>query len=138
MQTFVPYSDFMGSVGCLDSKRLGKQRVEAFQIINALNGKSKGWVSHPATVMWTGCVPALTQYMRCCIIEWINRGFKNTMQIPEENWDFQNPWWIGDMRVHLSHRSNLLRKEPDHYTPFGWKVPNDMPYFWPGEKFRVI
>ena len=36
MQTFLPYPNFADSLDCLDYRRLGKQRVEAFQIINAL------------------------------------------------------------------------------------------------------
>jgi hypothetical protein len=37
MQTFMPYSDFEKTARCLDNKRLGKQRVEAWQILNTLN-----------------------------------------------------------------------------------------------------
>ena len=33
--------------------------------------------------------------------------------------------------MHASHRSNLLRKEPAHYTQFGWTEPPDLPYVWP-------
>jgi hypothetical protein len=45
------------------------------------------------------------------------------------------PSWIGDEAVHLSHRSNLLAKEPDFYRPllqplFGAE-PEDLPYVWP-------
>jgi hypothetical protein len=40
------------------------------------------------------------------------------------------PWW-GDERLHASHRSNLLRKDPAHYGRFGWAEPPDLPYFWP-------
>lgn len=36
MQTFLPYPSFEESAKCLDAKRLGKQRVEAWQIYNAL------------------------------------------------------------------------------------------------------
>lgn len=32
MNTFLPYADFQKSAQCLDNKRLGKQRVEAWQI----------------------------------------------------------------------------------------------------------
>lgn len=36
MQTFLPYPSFTHSLACLDNKRLGKQRVEAKQILMAL------------------------------------------------------------------------------------------------------
>ena len=35
MQTFLPYDNFEESASVLDWKRLGKQRVEAMQIVNA-------------------------------------------------------------------------------------------------------
>ena len=54
MQTFLPYKTFKQSAQVLDNKRLGKQRVEAYQILRALCGESKGWVHQPATVMWRG------------------------------------------------------------------------------------
>ena len=38
MQTFLPYKSFTKSAQVLDYKRLGKQRVEAMQIFNALTG----------------------------------------------------------------------------------------------------
>lgn len=41
------------------------------------------------------------------------------------------PPWMGDERVHASHRSNLLRKEPVFYGQYGWSEPSSLPYFWP-------
>lgn len=38
MQTFLPYSNFTSSAFVLDSKRLGKQRVENMQLMSALTG----------------------------------------------------------------------------------------------------
>ena len=47
MQTFLPYSSFDLTMECLDYRRLGKQRVEAFQILRALRGETDGWTNHP-------------------------------------------------------------------------------------------
>jgi hypothetical protein len=41
------------------------------------------------------------------------------------------PPWLGDERLHASHRSNLLRKDPEHYGQFEWTEPDDLPYWWP-------
>ena len=41
MQTFLPYTDFRKSLESLDNKRLGKQRVEAYQIISAITGRTR-------------------------------------------------------------------------------------------------
>ena len=133
MQTFLPYTDFAGSAACLDRQRLGKQRVESFQILRALRGESKGWTNHPATQMWRGFESALEQYMRCCIVEWVRRGYKNNMLVPAESWSFENPWWLGEPAFHASHRSNLIRKMPEHYGTFGWDQNPNIPYWWPSE-----
>ena len=39
VNTFLPYPDFVKSAKALDYKRLGKQRVEAWQILRALRGE---------------------------------------------------------------------------------------------------
>lgn len=40
--TFLPYPDIKKSVKCLDNQRLGKQRVEAYTIVNSIFGIKKG------------------------------------------------------------------------------------------------
>jgi hypothetical protein len=69
MQTFLPYPDLKKSFEVLDYRRLGKQRVEAMQILNILlsDKKSGGWVNHPAVKMWRGYEDALCVYMNMCI-----------------------------------------------------------------------
>ena len=133
MQTFLPLPSKGQSVRCLDSKRLGKQRVEAMQILKALNGdysKTGAWVNHPATKMWRGYESALTFYKDLCIEEWIRRGFKNTMPYKKEH-TAKMPPWFGDSEFHASHRSNLIRKDAEFYSQFNWKEPDDLPYVWP-------
>ena len=52
MQTFLPYPDFAKTATVLDPRRLGKQRVEAMQILRALNWPVYGWKHHPAVLIW--------------------------------------------------------------------------------------
>jgi hypothetical protein len=133
MQTFLPLPSMGESIRCLDNKRLGKQRVEAFQILKALRGEYKktgAWENHPATKMWRGYEDALTLYKDLCIEEWILRGFNNNMEFKKEHTSNLPPW-IGRDSIHASHRSNLLRKDSDHYSQFNWKEPDDLPYVWP-------
>jgi hypothetical protein len=136
MQTFLPFSDFELSAIALDSRRLGKQRVEAYQILRALAGQTKGWVNHPATKMWRGYEPALRNYLRAMIIEWVRRGYKNTMHVPDYEADAVLPPWLGDRALHDSHRSNLKRKDPFYYAHF--HVPDDLPYVWPSTTSQEI
>ena len=81
MQTFVPSPIITETVECLDYRRLGKQRVEALQIIKALTVPDYGWKNHPATKMWADHVPALKWYHNHCVREWVSRGYNNTMEL---------------------------------------------------------
>jgi hypothetical protein len=130
MQTFLPYPSFEDSVRCLDYRRLGKQRVEAMQLLNALRGKTDGWVNHPACKMWRGHEAALAVYMNYCIDEWTRRGYKNTMKHQQLGCCLV-PSWVGREDFHASHRSNLLRKDKEWYSQFGWTEPDNLPYVWP-------
>ena len=132
MQTFLPYKNFIKSAKCLDYKRLGKQRVEALQIHNIISGKrtTGGWINHPAVKMWAGYHQLLANYHNVMIKEWINRGYKNNMKFLPEELDYLIPSWLGDDRLHSSHRSNLLRKDYNYYSKFGWSEPNNLNYYW--------
>lgn len=134
MQTFLPHSDFVTSAQVLDYRRLGKQRVEAYQILRTLNGQSNGWKNHPATKMWEGYETALGLYLAVMVEEWVNRGYKNNIEY--SSWlsgELVYPKWLGDERLHSSHRAALLFKS-SHYAQFGWEETPELNYFWPGKK----
>ena len=140
MQTFLTTRDMRLNARRLDPKRLGKQRVECQQIINALSGVSKGWRNHPATLMWYGYLPCLMAYMETIVQEWVARGYKNSMRISgilSSGTVIQEPRWWYDERVFASHRSNLLRKDPVWYGQYGWAESPDLPYHWPVTKEEV-
>jgi hypothetical protein len=131
----------------LDKRRLGKQRVEAWQIIKVLEeydktgevGK-KGWVNHPATKMWMGYTNALKVYFNLCVKEWIRRGCVNNLalyDVDEEKYrivpckfdgvhcefleefdEYCFPPWFSFPPFVLAHRAALLRKEPESYACF--------------------
>jgi len=139
VQTFLPYSDFEWSAKILDRQRLGKQRVEAYQILRALAGVSKGWVNHPATRMWSGSETTLIAYTVTVCREWQLRGYKDSVldKVLSMRGQFPGgpvPSWLGDPQVHLSHQSNLVRKFPEHYGPFFPDADPTLPYYWPGGK----
>jgi hypothetical protein len=140
VQTFLPFPDFAESASVLDPARLGKQRVEALQVLRAIVLPSYGWQSHPAMQMWRGYVPALTRYALDMVDEWTGRGHADTTRplisefAPEAaaGGPVALPSWLGDEALHLSHRSNLVRKAPEFYAPLFPGVPDDLPYVWPG------
>jgi len=134
MQTFLPYSDLKDSLAALDYRRLGKQRVETKQLLTALNGETKGWVNHPASKMWRGYETALAMYGALSCQIWLQRGYKDSLLSYFEermNAPLVLPPWLGDERVHASHRSNLLRKDAQFYGQYAWAEPADLPYLWP-------
>lgn len=138
MQTFLPEPDFSISAMRLDRQRLGKQRVEAKQIYLALTDSSYGWQNHPAVKMWRGYEAALAEYGFCICLEWRNREYADSLlpwfreRLRDED-DTPRPPWIGDEAFHDSHRSNLLRKLPEHYRQFWPELRSDLPYIWPAE-----
>lgn len=145
MQTFLPHSRFGQSARVLDYRRLGKQRVEAKQLLKALGAyppallkpeearprPGSGWANHPAARMWAENTAALSKYHNVVIDEWEARGYNNTMpRIPLPN-VIAYPSWLGDPDFHASHRSNLLRKDLEYYSQFNWSEPDNLEYIWP-------
>jgi hypothetical protein len=155
VQTFLPYPDFEASARALDAKRLGKQRVETTQIVRALTRAGYGWAHHPAVMMWKGFEEALGRYGFVCCDVWTQLGFGDTCAstiatdlrsagITEVRTQEELgaagalPPWLGDDTVHLSHRSALVRKDPEFYRPLFPDEPDDLPYFWPVRSPTVI
>ena len=133
MQTFLPYRSFSESAACLDMRRLGKQRVEGKQIIMALTGLSSGWTNHPATKMWRGYEGALVAYTSQVCTEWRRRGYRDSIGEWLGLLDIAPcaaPVWLTDDFC-LAHRSNLVRKMPEHYAKLWPDVPDNLPYVWP-------
>lgn len=134
MQTFLPYPSFRKSAHCLDCRRLGKQRLEAVQILtllrNPVRRQHSRYRNHPAIRMWEGYEEALTQYIRAVILQWIDRDHENNMLIPDPLIDPLLPeWWGGP--IHAAHRARLLAKDPGHYEQFGWTESPTLDSYWP-------
>ena len=154
MQTFLPDPDFEKTAALLDLRRLGKQRVEAMQILRALTRPTYGWKQHPAVLMWEGYEEALGAYAVAICREWCRRGHADTCEAkilddltaaavaapPRSQAELGAvgalPPWLGDDAVHRSHRSALRRKDPAWYTDAFADVPDDLPYVWPVRRVR--
>jgi hypothetical protein len=148
VQTFLPYARFNKCAFVLDKKRLFKQAVECKQILLALGvsvGANKptgstAWQNHPAVRMWRGHELALAIYAVHIAAECRRRGFKDKLleefvgvvrALRKPGKPARYPLWIRDWGIMFSHRSNLLRKDKDWYSQFGWLVRPDLPYKWP-------
>lgn len=159
MQTFLcgsydlgPETLFWTTATMLDMKRLGKQRVEAYQILLTNLLGRKAWRNHPAVRMWRSYEYALAKYGIAMCNEWILRGYKDTLKekfqaiiewLPEDSPTY--PTWLCRqdiaMSVIWSHRDALLAKDPSHYSQvFAAKItfrgivgapPMYTEYVWP-------
>jgi hypothetical protein len=132
------------SAEILDDKRLNKQRIECKQIYFALTDPNYGWQNHPAVKMWVGYEEALVDYAIECCAAWRRRGGADNagleawfLLLPEYEYvrtgEYSLPWWLGNEPFHTSHKSNLLRKDPQHYECFA-RVEGIQPtwsYVWP-------
>lgn len=145
MQTFLISSIPEETARLLDRQRLGKQRVEAIQILNVLTTPESetakpGWVNHPAVRMWRGHEKFLLYvYLTAMMAEWERRGYKNTkceehynrlITLVGPNENVKAPDWFSK-ELFLSHKSNLIRKDPLYYGRLWRGVPKDLEYVWP-------
>jgi hypothetical protein len=137
MQIFLPYPDFARSVHCLDPRRLGNQIYR--ECLTLIRG---GWPNHPVARMWADYRPAIAAYALCGLAELSQRGY----DYPHHRDTFEQylspeivlPPFVGDDRLHSSHRAALLFKNREWYGRFGWTelpaIPDHkgrLPYYWP-------
>ena len=134
MQTFLPYTNFKEVASELDSKRLNKQILECYQILNVLSNPSPtaGWRNHPAVLMWKNAEYSLKTYAKTMIKEAKARGIKTDKNesnidaleaICGKIWGTQKPFWATSSsphinRINITHRANLYRKDPIYYAEF--------------------
>lgn len=141
MQTFLPYPDYRESAAVLDNKRLGKQRVEAMQLVDAIMGSGNlQWRKHPCYRMWQKYPRALCYYGITVCIEWERRGFVDIVApqleaydilFREDGFGLAQPLWLGNDNLHLSHQSALVQKLPEHYSDLFPSAPPFTDYYWP-------
>jgi hypothetical protein len=149
MQTFLPHRDFTKTASRLDRKRLIKQSVENLQVLKSLAGLyQSAWKNHPAVRMWDQHEDWLFVYNEAIIKEILLRGYKNSTrekfdQVYQDHfWGVESdmPWWLGDDRVHYSHRGRLYEKDSEKYYFYsdfagyrnlGYTCCVECNYFWP-------
>lgn len=86
--------------------------------------------------MWRNNLWWLAEYGITICLEWRARGFADTCLEKFEQYQTTlpktpPPSWLGLEEFHRSHRSNLLRKNRQHYLQY-FDEPDDLPYIWPG------
>lgn len=126
MQTFLPFGSFMQTAECLDMRRLGKQRVEAKQILQCLLEEgSTGWSNHPIVLAWWGHEEALAVYGLYICSEWNRRGYRDTLFPWFQTYRLalrdggshmtEFPAWTKMSEVHMAYQRLLVWKQPEIY-----------------------
>lgn len=94
--------------------------------------------------MWVDAPASLLLYVTRAEREMVRRGYDPEPRVmsahvalSREEWQLAPipPWWFGSEELHMSHRSHLIRVNPEHYTrrlPF--TTPLELPLIWPGER----
>lgn len=114
MQTFFIDYEYQKTAAVLDKVRLNKQCLEVVDICRSFGGV--GHRNHPITKMWYGYPGALVEYgLVCChVANKRNINCKwaySVLNSLAELWRHTNrPPWHNDVRLHDSHKSQLLRK----------------------------
>lgn len=152
MQTFLSEPTLIECAQALDNKRLNKQILEAYQILNVLSGNSTtgAWRNHPAVLMWKGHEYSLRTYAYSMIEEAKKRGIKidknknnidNLESKFSDRWGTDKPKWFNQTvykRIMTTHRANLYRKDPIYYAHYASAVNSELnkpccdkcQYFW--------
>lgn len=112
----------------------------------------KRWHRHFAYRMWEGHFDALAAYALAVLTERHRRkahvlyAIANVKALDANplfkcsrfNWYQQTlakkgllPSWLGTARLHQTHRSYLLSKNPEHYSKLGWTDVPNLELYWP-------
>lgn len=145
MQLFLPYADLNKTAGSLDDKRLGNQCYRECKTL--ING---GWSNHPASKMIKGYEHFVARYAYALANEMATRrkldGSPKWKPEVVDRWrhfwlaemqkhdNTGNPPWLGNQEFHISHQSNLIRKDKNYYGPQFPNVPDNLEYIWPVKK----
>jgi hypothetical protein len=125
-------------VDALDVLRLRGQHRECAQLSKLVrlrragdlwrpDGRRRGYVDHPAVLMWAKYPRWLDTYWWHVVRRLEDLGTKvrirpqNHLADVVSNHRPRKPWWLGVELFHSSHRALLLWKNYDHYIEFKWR-----------------
>jgi hypothetical protein len=130
VQIFRPYIDWEKSAAFLDDLRLGKQRVEAKQVIRIvlrrlglIDDGSRGWWNHPIVLMYFNngepYLEDLVNYFNATVREWTKRNRRNFLTLDDLIPFIERVRGISGTPVthmhELEYRRVLLMKNPCYY-----------------------
>jgi hypothetical protein len=142
----LPYASFGQTAGCLDDQTLSEQIAQARKILLTLLFPPRTAEPNTRAInMWQNYEKHLcTHGIALCIQRQIRHEFEDDTMLDWfrshlmilQDRPTVDPPWLGDYRLHKSHRARLLAIDPDYYGQFGWSdSPQDdtRNCWWPTE-----
>jgi len=137
------FKDLCKGLEFLDNKRLNKQILEAYQILQILIKGTGRYLSHPVVQMWMSSENLLARYgFECCkafqsksAIKTIHKymSFFEEYCYTARHAYFKEPFWLENQNfLHelvKSHKSNLQYKDSSYYQ-FN-DIDSNLLYVWP-------
>ena len=117
----------------LDPKRLRSQIREAHVILAAIHGEGKGWIHHPATLMYSEPNSVIWLRMYADILEGYLNGYAGLKEADSEakkiTPSFHTPEFLEQMKRRLYTKNN------EHYKQWAHLGESDQNWYWnPTEK----
>ena len=141
MLTYLPLPDLEGSINCLDTDTLRRQCLDSVSLLDCLSGFNPLWQQHPAYRMWWGFSPMLCCYAHIAHDRHLRRTGSRLLSWYELQETVRRrpalmgtpvvPPWMGDIRLCVSHQSNLVRIDPERYGSLWPKIKPSPVWCWP-------
>ncbi len=145
LRTWLPADTFIASATLLHDNEVYRIRQHVLFILNVLAGRHQHMRHSPHVVMWRGAELQLVAYGTTMCREWRQRGHDDKLEAqiyafgeealrigtltPQLNGN--KPWWLGNEGFHLSHRSGLVKINPEYYKTLWKDVSPDLPMVSP-------
>ena len=112
----------------LDPKRLRSQISEAYVILSAIHGESKGWIHHPVVLMYSEPNSVRWLQMYADILEGYLSGYTGLIEADNEakliTPAFHTPEFIKQMK------SRLYSKDKQKYERYAEYGESDCNWYW--------
>ena len=151
---WIPFANFRMTTHVLDARTLGRQLFVCADVLetHVQSCRRKGHRAETLhALMWRDYPGAIIRMMVCALQEIRLRGYPQPLPDPRtaegqrlylvgeeisSRLD-EIPPWLGSGSLHASHRSRLLREDPEWYMQFDWRELPSGDLEWPALMPRV-
>ena len=132
MQVFI-VGTAIESARALDKRRLNRQIVECYQILDAISG-AKGWAKHPAVLQYKNHQQWLKNYVFC--LEAYRKGKLNAAEANSWNATLTRPSWH-TQEYYDQMKRRLYTKDPEHYKQWGHLGKSEVNWYYVDGDWRT-